>query len=107
MKLVVAIVQKDDASNLSQALTEKEYHITKLNSSGGFLMSKNAVILCGVDDNEVNQVINLMEKHTSKRTETVSEFRGMGDNVSLEEPINVTVGGATIFVVDVDRFEKV
>lgn len=107
MKLLISIVQKEDANQVASALTDKDYHVTKLTSSGGFLMSKNYVILCGVDDNEVNQVINIIEKNTSKRVEEVSQFKGMGGNLNLEDPVKVTVGGATIFVVNVDRFEKV
>lgn len=107
MKLIVAIVQKEDSGGISSALTGNDFNVTKLSSSGGFLMAKNTVLLCGVDDNEVTKVLNIIEENSSKRVEQVSKFRGMGNDINLDSPIEVTVGGATIFVLNVDRFEKV
>ncbi len=50
MKLVVAIVHPEDAGTLVDALTDKEYRVTRLQSQGGFLKTSNASILVGVEE---------------------------------------------------------
>ena len=71
MKLVLAIVNKDDSSTVSTALTKEGFSVTKLATTGGFLMAGNTTFLVGVDDERVDQVLSTIEKHSKKRTQMI------------------------------------
>ena len=106
MKLVLAIVSNDDGSKVSSALTREGFAVTKLTTTGGFLMSGNTTFLVGVEDEKVDQVIAVISKHSCKRTQ-IAPSVSYGAEMYNAMPIEVTVGGATIFVLNIDRFEKV
>src|SRR5260221_10023595 len=50
MKLVIAVVHSEDAGALVDALTDKDYRVTRLQSTGGFLKQSNASILVGAEE---------------------------------------------------------
>lgn len=105
MKLVFSIVNTDDAAAVSAALTENNFQVTKLATTGGFLKIGNTTFITGVEDDKVDEVIKIIEKKSNKRKQIVPNVQGVGGYSDV--PLKVTVGGATIFVVDVDRFEKI
>jgi uncharacterized protein YaaQ len=107
MKMILAIVQKDDGNAVSSALTDKGFHVTKLASTGGFLSAKSTALLCGVEDNRVNKVLDIIESKSSKRRTSVAKFSPISDDIGLDNPVQACVGGATIFVLNVERFEKI
>ncbi|MBP5617558.1 MAG: cyclic-di-AMP receptor [Clostridia bacterium] len=105
MKLIFAIVNGEDAAVVSTELTRAGYIVTKLATKGGFLKVGNTTFLIGVEEEKVEDVIGIIREYSSKRTQTVPDLSAFpGDTLAL--PLEVTVGGATIFVTDVDRFEK-
>mgnify|MGYP002093115540 CR=1 FL=1 len=105
MKLIIAIVNKDDAGMVSTALTQAGFSVTKLATTGGFLMAGNTTFLVGTDESRVDEVVGIVECHSKKRTQMVpSTTYGASSYSSF--PVEVTVGGATLFVVDVERCEK-
>ncbi len=109
MKLVVVILQDKDTPPLLDALNEQEIRATKLASSGGFLRAGNTTLLIGVSEDQVDKVKELVKDHCSSRQQMVnpvSPVSGTADSY-LPFPVEVTVGGATVFVVDVDQFEQV
>ena len=59
MKLIVAVVHNEDAGALVDALLDREYRATRLHSSGGFLKQSNATIIVGVEDDQVEAVIEI------------------------------------------------
>ncbi|SDN11427.1 cyclic-di-AMP receptor [Acetanaerobacterium elongatum] len=107
MKLIFAIVSSDDSSVVSTALTKEGFSVTKLATTGGFLMSGNTTFIIGTEDEKVDQVIDIVAQHSKKRTQMVPSSTSYGVGLYSSFPIEVTVGGATIFVTDVERFEKV
>ena len=107
MKLVLAVVSKDDSSMVSSALTQEGFPVTKLATTGGFLMAGNTTFISGVEVGQVDQVIDIIRKQSTRRTQIVPSASTMDGGMYTSVPIEVTVGGATIFVLDVDRFEKV
>ena len=107
MKLIIAIVSNDDSSKVSSALTKERFQVTKLATTGGFLLAGNTTFLIGTEDEKVDRVIELISAHSKKRTQMVPSSASYGVGMYTSMPIEVQVGGATIFVVDVDRFEKV
>lgn len=107
MKLILAIVSNDDSGAVSSALTREGYSVTKLATTGGFLMAGNTTFISGVDDDKVDAVIGIISKYSSRRTQMVPSTANMDAGMYNSFPVEVTVGGSTVFVLNVDRFEKV
>ncbi len=103
MKLVIAIVNKDDTSTVSTGLRDAGYYSTKLATTGGFLMSGNTTFLIGVEESQVDDVIDNIERHSRKRSQAVPN---KVKNATAGTPSEVRVGGAVVFVVDVEKFER-
>lgn len=105
MKLILAIVSREDSNAVSAALTEDGFSVTKLATTGGFLKAGNTTFLVGTEDDRVDDVLKIVEKRCKKRTQVVpSNVYGTAAYATF--PVEVTVGGATVFVLDVDRFER-
>lgn len=107
MKLVMAIMGKEDATIVMDALTEEGFQVTKMASTGGFLKSGNTTLIIGVEDNKTNKVIDIVSKYSSKRKQLVTNTVPTYFESFTQAPFEITVGGAIIFVLNVDRFEKV
>lgn len=107
MKLIIAIVNNDDSPVVAAALTKENFQVTKLSTTGGFLMVGNTTFLIGTDDDKVELAKKVIQKHSQKRTHqatTDSSFgRGFAEGALATD---VTVGGATVFVLDVLESEK-
>ena len=111
MKLIVAIVQDEDAGRTLSGLTKAGYSVTKLATSGGFLRAGNTTLLVGVEDEKVDDAMAVIEKHSHSRKQLMAPASPMLGTGSAEasiaqSPIEVTVGGATLFVLPVERFER-
>lgn len=108
MKLVIAIVHDEDAKSLLEDLTKNEFRVTKLASTGGFLKAGNTTVLVGVDDDEVERVKSLIRENCQSRKEMVTSPAPVSGTtgVFIPYPVEVTVGGATVFVVDVSEYMK-
>ena len=107
MKLVLAIVGNDDQAAVLPALTAESFQATKLATTGGFLKAGNTTFLIGVEDNKVNRVIEIITEYSSKRTQVVPSSTAMDVGMYTSFPIEITVGGATIFVLNVEHYEKI
>ncbi|HKL61048.1 MAG TPA: cyclic-di-AMP receptor [Acholeplasma sp.] len=107
MKLVLAIISNDDASKVSKGLVKENFFVTKLATTGGFLLTGNTTFLVGTNDEKVIRIIEIIEEHSKTRSKLVpnsivSEF-GMFSSL----PVEVKVGGATVFVMNVEQFMKI
>jgi len=109
MKLIVAVIQDKDSMRLIEALVEKGHRATKLASTGGFLREGNTTLLIGVEEDRLDEVVSLIKKTCRSREQLVTPISPVGGPTDLyvPYPVEVIVGGATIFVLDVERFEKV
>ena len=103
MKMVFAILAQDDSGPVCANLSQRGFYSTKLATTGGFLQSDNVTLMIGVDDDKVQLVIDIIREYSHSRTEAVPALQSSDPS----RPSHVVVGGATIFVVPVDRFEKV
>ncbi|RJQ04470.1 MAG: hypothetical protein C4551_10550 [Bacillota bacterium] len=103
MKLIVAVVQDKDAPRFLGELVEKGFRATKLASTGGFLREGNTTILVGVEDEHVDTVMDLVRATCRSREQLVTPMTSSGGAVDayVPYPIEVVVGGATVFVLDV------
>ena len=106
MKLIVAIVNHDDANAVTQDLSRNGFSSTRLSTTGGFLLSGNVTLLIGVQDSQVQTVIDLIHACSHSRKQMVPALTEMSYGFMPVMPVEVTVGGATVFVLDVERFER-
>ncbi|NLW09597.1 MAG: hypothetical protein GX036_07025 [Firmicutes bacterium] len=109
MKLIIAVVQDQDVNKLLNALMEKGYGATKLASTGGFLRQGNTTLLIGAKDDKTSEVTAIIKEICRTRKQLVTPMATVERTVSsyIPSPVEVEVGGATIFVVQVESFEKV
>ena len=114
MKLVYAIVRNEDGNLVTEELTGHKFSVTKLATTGGFLRKGNTTLMVGVEDDKVDEVIEIIKQECGQRKQIIYNTpypptSGIGSNVytCAPIPIPVDVGGATIFVVDVERYERV
>ncbi|MBE6065983.1 cyclic-di-AMP receptor [Clostridium cochlearium] len=109
MKLIIAVVQDDDASDLVDLLTENDFRVTKLATTGGFLKAGNTTLMIGVEEDRLKSAINFIEEICKIRKQVVTTPSPVAGatGVYVPYPMEVEVGGATIFVVDVDNFIRI
>ena len=109
MKMVFAIVSDEDSSRLISELNKLGYRVTRLNTTGGFLRSGNTTLMCGIDDEKQDEVLATIRKYSSSRKVAINANTlptGMGGSF-IPYPVEVQIGGATIFVVPVEHYERV
>lgn len=106
MKLVVSVIQDEDAAPLMKALTDAEYGATKLASTGGFLLRGNTTLMVGVADDQLESVLDIIRTICRRRSKLIPQLSTeIPSSVSL--PIEVEIGGAIVFVLDVDQFVRI
>ncbi|MCI2046941.1 MAG: cyclic-di-AMP receptor [Faecalibacterium sp.] len=106
MKMITAIINKEDTRSVCSALVKGSFSVTRLSTTGGFLMAGNTTLLIGVEDEKVEACIEVIRKCCHQRTEVVPSVAGYNEYGPDVEPVEITVGGATVFVTNVERFEK-
>ncbi len=106
MKLVIAIIQEEDAASALDTLNHCGYRVTRIATQGGWLKRANTTLLIGMNDNQVDHATKVLARVAGRRTKVVES---PGDALHGIAPSEVTVeaGGAIVFVVDIDRFEQV
>jgi uncharacterized protein YaaQ len=109
MKLILAIVQDKDARALMSGLVAAEFQATKLASTGGFLREGNATILIGTEEGRMEAVLAIIQKTCHVREQLVSPLPPVVEPVDsyISAPVKVQVGGAVVFVLDVERMVKI
>ena len=111
MKLIVAIVQDEDAGRLVSELMDNGFGVTKLATTGGFLRAGNTTLISGVADDRLDSALAIIEKICRSREQITASAAPMGGGaaagVYVSYPVKVTVGGATVFVLEVSQFLKV
>lgn len=108
MKLILAIIHDEDAHKLTTALNKNNFQVTKLASTGGFLRVGNTTMLIGVEEDKVDQVLNIIHEkcQTKKQMTIANQPYTTTPEGYIPYPIEVTAGGATVFVIDVEQFCK-
>lgn len=106
MKLILAIISNDDAKACTSALNKASYYVTRLATTGGFLSAGNTTLIIGCEDKEVDRAIEIIGSESQRRKEAVPSAMAGELGGLAAYPIEVEVGGATIFVLDVDQFKK-
>ena len=102
--LMAVVIQQEDLESAFSALTKLGLSITRMNSSGGFLRRRNVTLLIGLSHGEESSAVKALSASCRKRVVYLSTpIEGVPATISA--PIQVIVGGATIFTFEVERFE--
>jgi len=109
MKLVLAVIDDEDAFHVLDALNEKGFYVTKLASTGGFLRSGKTTLISGVQEERIEELIGILEKKCKSRKQitSVNSTHVNATESYVPYPVEVSVGGATIFVLNIEEFRKV
>ncbi len=111
MKIIFAIVGSDDGTRVTDVLNEHGFGVTRLATTGGFLKKGNSTLLIGTEENRVDEAIQLIQSTCGRRQKINCNVPS--PNIAsisagyIMTPMTVELGGATIFVTDVERFEKI
>ena len=108
MKLVLAVINNDDSRAAITALTGQDFFVTQLSTTGGFLLVGNTTLLIGTSEERLGEIKEILKKYCKTRTKTGPSASARGRsmlNNSIEE--EVTVGGAVLFVLSVDEFDRI
>lgn len=109
MKLIIAIVQDKDSEQLSNAFIDHDIRATKLASSGSFLRSGNSTFIIGINNQRVDEVLSIIQQVSKRRKRFVTPPVNVDTHVEAlhnNYPRQISIGGATVFVLDIDRFEQ-
>lgn len=110
MKLVYAIVRNDNEDDVVSLLTQHRYSVTRLATTGGFLRKGNTTLMIGAEDEKVEDVISLIKQECGQHQKITINMPYISGTTMVNYatmPMNVEVGGATIFVINVDHYEKI
>jgi uncharacterized protein YaaQ len=109
MKLILTIIRDEDTNQLMEKLTQAGYMATKLATTGGFLKTGNTTLFIGVNEDKVEDVLDIIKSvcKTTKQMSLINQPIATMTEGYLSYPIEVTVGGATIFVIDVEQYLKI
>jgi uncharacterized protein YaaQ len=108
MKLIISIVHRDDSDALLKALTEAGLKATLISTTGGFLREGNATVFVGAENDKVEEVLELVKENCHQRTRYLSPIVPVTEpsEFYIPQPVELEVGGATVFVIDVERHER-
>lgn len=107
MKLIIAIVSNDDSALVMKELIKERFFVTKLASTGGFLKTGNTTLMIGTKEEDVQKCIDIISSFSKTRKELIPNSIVSEFGLVSAMPIEVNVGGATLFIVDVEQFIKV
>jgi len=108
MKMIMAIISDEDSNSVVNELGQHGFGVTRLCSTGGFLRAGNTTIMVGTDEEKISEAIEIIRSKCKTRKKAIPNLEmtgGMGV-MGAAYPLEVTVGGATLFVLNVERFEK-
>ena len=108
MKLVITVVHDRDKSRITESLLRNGFKFTKIGSTGGFLREGNVTLLIGVEAKELDNCLQVIGDSCKTREQFVNVLPPDAAPVGtfMPSPVKVLVGGAVVFVVDVERFER-
>jgi len=108
MKLVMAIIRDDETIKLTSALNREVFQVTKLASTGGFLRIGNATLLMGVEEERLQRAMDIIQENCKTKKQMTVANQSFATNTEgyIPYPVEVTYSGATVFVMDVNQFQK-
>ena len=104
--LLVAVIQDQDLETATKALQGIGASLTYLSSAGGFLSRRNATLLIGLPAEKITEAFAALQEACRQRVEYMT-LPLEGSSMPMPAPVPVTVGGATVFALPVERFEQI
>ncbi|WCA22238.1 cyclic-di-AMP receptor [Candidatus Phytoplasma oryzae] len=105
-KLILAIVSDEDANQVQKNLNQESIFNTRLTTKGGFLQENNTTFLIGLNENKVEHTLNIIKKYSKTKSQLIPNHILNEFNAYYSLPSEVTIGGATIFIIDIEQFLK-
>lgn len=108
MKLVITVVQDEDADHLVHEIVSAGFKVTRVSTTGSLLRTGNTSLLAGVEDHDVSRLETVIKSVCKRRTQIAVPYSPALEPglLYLAENFEVEVGGAIIFVLNVERFER-
>ena len=106
MKMITVIVDNSDADSICHGLSDAGFSFTKMATTGGFLRSGNTTLLMGVEDERMEEAIEVIRSKSFRHKEIGAIRYSANPTMPPSYPVDITVGGAILFVTDVVRFER-
>lgn len=111
MKLIMAVLCKEDKNHTIEALNKNGFFVTELAATGGFLKQKNTTLLIGVEDEQCEKVMQILREQAScrktvKYTTTHLESGSLCPGANCTVPVDAEVGGCTVFVLNMETLDK-
>lgn len=112
MKMILAIVQDEDVEPFLAAMSQRGLRATKVSSTGGFLRSGNSTLLVGADNKQVSGILEIIRTTCRSRRQPSGSLPAAAPGTAMEEvlprmPLEVEVGGANVFVWNVEQYIRV
>ena len=107
-KMCILVVSDSDANQLMKEMVAAGFSATKIGSTGGFLRRGSVTILSGVAAERLDPLLDIVREvcHARKEFVPVQTLPFLGDGGFTAEPVEVRVGGAIVFVLEISRFER-
>jgi uncharacterized protein YaaQ len=94
-KLIIAVVQNEDADGVVDALLDGDFRATRLASTGGFLRRGNTTLMIGADEDQVDHVLELIRRNARS-----------GAAPQEETGTATPPAAATVFVLDLEEYQR-
>ena len=109
-KLILAVLQGDDYADTVDELNRSGFFATVLSSTGGFLKKRSVTLMIGVEERQVQAVLDILKQCAGRRQQMTYSDLSMsagGPSPSLPMmPVQMNVGGVVVFVMDLDDLKK-
>ena len=106
MKLVMTIISNSDVERVMDSLSNAGYSATKISTTGQFLVDGNSAVLIGCDDEKVPRLYEILKTNVTKRKVQSPGVKSTISGSLLNQAVDVEVGGAVAFTLNVDDFQK-
>ena len=104
--LMAAVIQEPDLENALASLSTLGFSVARLSSTGGFLSRRNITLLIGVQEGREEAAVKALQNSCQRRVEFLSSPLRGGTSMPMPMPTKVTVGGATVFVFEVESYDE-
>jgi uncharacterized protein YaaQ len=108
VKLAVCIVHSRDKGRVTDELVKAGFKFTVIGSTGGFLREGNTTFLIGVEESELHALQKVISQNSQSREQLVNvmPFEAAPPGAFIPSPVKVPVGGAVMFVMNVEQFHR-
>lgn len=108
VKLAISIVHNRDKGKVTEELVRAGFKFTIIGSTGGFLREGNTTFLLGIEDEEIEMLKQIFAQHCQTRDQVmnVMPFEASQPATFIPAPVKVPVGGAVLFLLDVEQFHR-